>query len=94
MKKRVKKRVQKPKKKISFPLVLFVLGLIFIVYTGIVGIMDKFLIPSENSIEGSLATISPNTFPVILLLILIILFIILFLNLKVKKRKKNKASRK
>jgi hypothetical protein len=96
MKKRVKSRIsssKNTKRKIDIPVLIFVLALVFVVYSGIMGLFDKALTPSNNlpiANTGDLASYSNPANMLLAGIIIIIFFIIviLFLNIKVKKKKK------
>jgi len=98
MKKRgktIKKSQVRAKKKITIPVLLFVLVLVFIVYTGIMGVIDKAttsLTANQMANSGDLASYSSPSNIILAVLIIIIFFavVIIFLNIKVKKKKKRR----
>ncbi len=82
------------RKKVNIPIVLFVLVLVFIVYAGVMSLVDKAITSPDNQVtdSGNLASYSSQTNLVFVgvIIVIFIIVVIVFLNIKVKKKRRRK----
>ena len=98
MKKRVKikaKSINKSKqKRHSLPVILFTLVLVFVVYSGVMNLLNFFISPNAQSgavsDTGNLASFSPGNiaFALVIIFVLFAIFLFFIYGIKLKKKRR------